>query len=346
MNARQLKQIAVGLAVLVVLWGGLKLFKKTSDTTTAKFVLPALTANDADTVKITGSSDTLVLAKRGPDSWSVNGMDASLSAVNDLFQALKGIKTAELVAQSASSHKSLGVDAASGKRLAVIKSGKTLVDLVVGGHGPAFEGVYVRRPAEDAVYLLQGGLGNAVDKGLDDWRDRTVTKVDPDSVHEIDIRMKRGSYVLRRGAGAKGWQFASGAKADSEAVRRMLEQFRNLQAGGFPTKAQEDSIHFTHPTRRVVLRGASHPLADLVLDSTADWWWVRNAGGGTIFRLETWRVPQLFPADSTLKPKPAKQTAAKGAAKAPAATPARAKQAAKKAAPKKPAVKQPGVTKR
>ncbi len=318
MNAKQLKQIAVGLAVLIVLWGGLKVFKRDSDTTTAKFVLPALTANDVDSVKISGPSDTLVLAKRGPTSWSVNGMDASLSAVNDLFQALKGTTRAELAAQSASSHKSLGVDAASGKRLTVIKGGKPMVDLIVGSHGPAFEGVYVRRPTEDAVYLIQGGLGNAVDKGLDDWRDRTIAKVDPDSVRAIAVRLQRGGYVLRRGT--TGWRFASGAKADSGAVRHLLEQYHNLQAGGFPTKAQEDSIRFTHPTRRVTLQGATRPLADLVLDSSASWWWVRHADGGTVFRLETWRLPQLFPADSTLKAKPApKQTAAKPEAAKPEA---------------------------
>jgi hypothetical protein len=332
MTPKQLKQIAAGLLVLVVLWAGLKLFKKDSDTTTAKFALPALTADDVDTVKIYRSNDMLVIAKQGPEAWSVNGRDASLSAVTDLFHALKGVTTAELVAQSAASHKGLGVDAASGKRLAIIKGGKTLVDLIVGNHGPAFQGVYVRRPAENAVYLIQDGLGNSVDKGLDDWRDRTIAKVDPDRVQTIDIRMHGGGYVLRHGT--KGWQFAGGARADSGAVRRMLEQYRNLQAGGFPTKAQEDSISFTHPTRRVTLQGASHPLADLVMDSTTSWWWVRGANGGTIFRLETWRLPQLFPADSTLKAKPPK-TAAKPAAKTPAAKPT------KQPAQKEPAEKKP-----
>jgi hypothetical protein len=317
MSAKQLRQIAAGLALLVFLWGGLKLLRKTSDTTTATFALPAIKADDADTVKIFRSGDTLVLTKRGPTAWSVNGLDASLTVVNDLFQALQGTTTAELVAQSVASHKELGVDSASGKRLVVIQGGRPLVDLVVGGHGPAFEGVYVRRPAESAVYLIQGALGNAVDKGLDDWRDRTITKVDPDSVRAIAVQLKKGGYTLRHGSA--GWQFASGAGADSGAVRRMLEQYRNLQAGGFPTKAQEDSIRFTRPTRRITLSGASQPLAQLVLDSTANWWWVRGAAGGTVYRLETWRLPQLFPADSALRARPAPRAAAKPAAN-PAAT--------------------------
>jgi hypothetical protein len=321
MSAKQLRQIAAGLLVLVLLWGGIKLFKKTSDTTRAKFELPTITTGDVDTVRLFKSGDTLLLAKQAADAWSVNGMDASLSAVNGLLDALKGIKTGELVAQSATSHTDLGVDSTSGKHLVISKGGTTLVNLIVGNHGPGFEGVYVRRPTENAVYLIPGNLGNSVDKGLDDWRDRTVARVDPDSVRAITMRLKRGGYVLRRGE--KGWEFASGAKADSGAVRRMLEQYRNLQAGGFPTKAQEDSIHFTHPSRRVTLQGATHPLADLVLDSSTSWWWVRRADGGTVFRLGTWRLPQLFPADSTLTFKPA-------------ATPAVTKPAATKPAKKNP----------
>jgi hypothetical protein len=302
-TSKQLWQIAVGLGILVFLWGALQIFKKGSDTTTAKFALPALTAADIDSIRILRSNDTLVVAKRGPEAWVVNGFAASNTVVNDLLSALKGTSEAELVAQSGSSHKDLGVDSVSGKRLSVIKANKTLVDLVVGGHGPGYEGVYVRRPSEDAVYLIQGSLGNAVDKGLDDWRDHTIAKVDPDSVREITVQRKKGGYVLRHGSA--GWQFAGGGAADSGAVRRMLEQYRSLQAGGFPTQAQEDSLSFKQPTRRVTFRGGSDLLADISFDSTANWWWVRKMGDSTVYRLESWRLPQLFPADSTLKAKPA-----------------------------------------
>ena len=313
MTPKQLLRIAVALAVLLFLWGLVQLFGHRTDTTTARFDLPKLNAADVDTIKVFGPKDTLVVVRGAADAWTVNGFRAATSSVTDLFNALKDSSLAELVAQSPSSHAQLGVDSATGKRLEMIKGSKALLSLVVGGPGPGFEGVYVRRPAEPTVYLIHAGLGTPLDRPLDDWRDKGIVAVNPDSVREIRVERKRGPYTLRLGQG--GWRFAGGARADSGAVRRMLEQYRNFQAGGFPTAAQADSIRFDRPTRRMTLVGTSSPLADLVFDSTASWWWVRPAQGGITYRLESWRLAQLFPADSTLRAKPDTTKKAKPAAK-------------------------------
>jgi hypothetical protein len=302
MTPKQLLRIAVALGALLVLWGLTQLFGHKTDTTAARFDLPKLNAADVDTVKIFRPADTLVVVRGAGDAWTVNGFRASTQSVTDLFAALKDSSLADLVAESPTSHPQLGVDSATGKRLEMIKGGKALLSLVVGTHGPGFEGVYVRRPTEATVYLIHAGLASPLERQLDDWRDKEIVAVNPDSVREVRVQQKRGAYDLRLSGG--GWRFAAGAKADSGAVRRMLEQYRNFQAGGFPTKAQEDSIHFTRPTRRLTLVGRSAPLADLMFDSTSSWWWVRKAEGGTVYRLESWRLNQLFPADSMLRAKP------------------------------------------
>lgn len=302
MTSKQLLRIAMALVALLALWGLVQLFGHKTDTTTARFDLPRLNAADVDTVKIFRPADTLVVVRGENDSWTVNGFRAASQSVSDLFSALKDSSLAELVAESPSSHAQLGVDSTKGKRLQMIKASQVLLNLVLGDHGPGFEGVYVRRPGEPTVYLIRANLSNPVERQLDDWRDKEVVAVNPDSVREIRVQRRKGGYTLRRGDG--GWRFAAGSQADSAAVRRMLEQYRHLQAGGFPTRAQEDSIHFTRPTRRLTLMGGSTPLTDLVFDSTASWWWVRKAEGGTVYRLESWRLDQLFPADSTMRAKP------------------------------------------
>lgn len=302
MSTKQVLRIAVALAVLLFLWGLAEILGTRSDTTTARFDLPKLNAADVDTVKVLRPTDTLLLVKSGADAWTVNGFGASTQAVSQLFTALKDSGLAELVAQSPTSHARLGVDSATGRRVEFLKGGKTLLSLVVGEHGPGFEGVYVRRPSEAKVYLIRANLGNAVERQLEDWRDKLIVAVDPDSVREIRVQRGRVNSALSHGDG--GWRFANGARADSAAVRRMLEQYRSLLAGGFGTPAQEDSLDFRRPHRHITLAGRSAPMADLVFDSTATWWWARKAEGGTIYRLESWRMDQLFPADSTLKAKP------------------------------------------
>lgn len=302
MTPKQVLRIALALAALLVLWGLVQLFGHKTDTTSARFDLPKLNAADVDTIKILRATDTLVVVRGAGDAWEVNGFRASTQSVGDLFTALRDSSLAELVAQSPTSHAQLGVDSAKGKRLELIKGSQVLLSLVLGDHGPGFEGVYARWPSEATVYLIHAGLSNPVERQLDDWRDKGIVAVNPDSVHEIRVQRKRGGYSLRHGDG--GWRLSPGARADSGAVRRLLEQYRNLQAGGFPTAAQTDSIDFARPTRRMTLMGTSAPLADLLFDSTASWWWVRKAEGGTVYRMESWRMDQLFPADSTLRLKP------------------------------------------
>ncbi|MBI2404480.1 MAG: DUF4340 domain-containing protein [Gemmatimonadetes bacterium] len=301
MNPKQLQRIAIALVVLLILWGLAEIFGTGSDTTAARFDLPKLTPADVDTVKIFRATDTLMLVKRA-DTWSVNGHLASSQAVTDLFNGLKDTSRAELVAQSPTSHAQLGVDSSSGKRLELIKGGQLLAGVIVGGRGPGWQGMYARRPGENQVYLIGADLGNVVERQLDDWRDKLVAAVEPDSVREVRVQLGRGGYALRRDDA--GWRFATGARADSGAVRRMLEQYRTLQAGGFPTLAQADSLDFRRPNWRLTLVGRSTPLAGLLFDSTASWWYVQRAEGGTVYRVESWRLPQLFPADSSLRAKP------------------------------------------
>jgi hypothetical protein len=301
MTPKQLARIAVVLAALLLLWGLAEILGTGSDTTAARFDLPKLTSVDVDSVKIFRATDTLTLAKQA-DTWLVNGHLASNQAVTDLFNGFKDTSRAELIAQSATSHAQLGVDSSAGKRVELIKGAQRLASVIVGGRGPGWQGVYARRPGEDNVYLIRADLGNVVERQLDDWRDKLVANVEPDSVREVRVQLGRGGYTLRRSDA--GWRFTNGAAADSGEVRRMLEQYRNLQGGGFPTPAQADSLDFRRPNRRITLMGASAPLAELWFDSTTSWWYAQRAGGGTVYRVESWRLNQLFPADSTLRAKP------------------------------------------
>jgi len=299
-TSRQLRQIAMALGVVIFLWGLAEIFTRGSDTVTGDFQLPAVTAADVDTVRLVRPEDTVVLAKRDSAHWSVNGFDASGDAVSGLFDALAGSTVAELSAQSAASHGRMGVDSTRGKRLTFLRGDTVLDQLVVGDRGSGFSGAYVRRPDQDDVYLVRGELANLAERGLDDWRDKVIARIEPDSVQEVRIERRRATTTLRRSEG--GWRIGAAA-ADSGAVRRMLEQWRTVNAAGFATPGQADSTDFRRPERRVAVLGKQGPLVELALDSAAYWWWVQKPSGGPIYRLESWRLDQLMPADSTLREK-------------------------------------------
>ena len=70
MSTQQLKVVALGLAVLLLLWGGSELFSRGSDTVTGSLALPPLTAADVDSI-VLQSSDSTVLVKQSPTAWTV-----------------------------------------------------------------------------------------------------------------------------------------------------------------------------------------------------------------------------------------------------------------------------------
>lgn len=306
MSARQLKRLAVALGVVVFLWSAAEIFGGGSDELGggATFTLPALTAADVDMVKIVRPADTVVLAKESATAWTANGHAAAPDAMTGLFDALAQSTVSELAAQSASSHDRMGVDSANGKRLQFVKGGSVVAELVVGQRRPGYQGAFVRRVGGDDVYLVRGRLPDFAERILDDWRDKRIAEVTPDSVLEIRVQRRagRGSYTLRRAEG--GWQFAGGAAADSLAVQRMLDQYQTLNAGAFPTPEQLDSVNLARPDAQVTLLGGSGPIVELVFDSTSYWWSVRRTDRDAIYRLESWRVDQMIPPDSTLRKTP------------------------------------------
>ncbi|HWP39249.1 MAG TPA: DUF4340 domain-containing protein [Gemmatimonadales bacterium] len=300
MTPRQLRQTAVALAVLVFLWGAVEIFSTDSDELTGDFALPSVGPADVDTVRLARPNDTLLLVKQDSMTWTVNGFDASTDAVKQLFDAVSKATVAELAAQSPASHGRMGVDSAKGKRLTFVRGGEAVDELIVGERGPGWTGAYVRRPGQDDVYLVRGELPTVADKMLEDWRDKRIVSIEPDSVTEVRVERRRGPYTLRRVE--HGWQIGTAA-ADTGEVRRMLDQWRNLQAAGFATKEQEDSTDFRRPDRKVTILGKRGPLLELALDSAAYWWWGKKSDGKYVYRIESWRMDQLMPADSTLRQK-------------------------------------------
>ena len=171
--------------------------------------------------------------------------------------------------------------------------------MLVGKRGPSYESVYLRLPRAEEVHLFRGRLAEAIDRRVDDWRDKQIVRLEPDSVHAVSIRLGRKSYQLSRSGSS--WTI-HGAPADSAAVATFLGRFRDLSSSGFASQAEADSADFAAPERAVRLEGAgSRLLAALAFDSTASAFWVRREGDSTVFRLERWTVDPLTPSDSTFR---------------------------------------------
>jgi hypothetical protein len=299
-----LQRIAIGVIVLVALWVGGRLLPRGTDRLAGRtaFRLPSVAPDSADSIVVAGPHDTIV-ATRHPGGWTVNGERGSREAIAELFTALGDSAPAELVAQSAASFGRLGLDSAAARRVRVVVGGRSAADVLVSERGPDYQGAYVRLPGDSAVYAVRGRLGLLARRTLDDWRDKTVATVTPDSVRQVELERGARRTLLRRRDSV--WTLAGGAAADTAAVRRLLERWRTVTAAGFPTPAQRDSAFRRggRIDRRATLRGTAGVLAQVELDSTAGGWWARRAGDATVYRLNTWDVDELVPGDSVVREK-------------------------------------------
>jgi hypothetical protein len=310
MSSTQLLRLATVLLAVLVLWGAVALASRRSGEAGERGrLLPDVDTSAVDTVALTGPSDTIILSRTGEGraGWQVNGKPADTKAVAELLGALKATPDAELVARNPASHSRLRVTDDSAKRIRVVQDTRTMVDLLAGKQSADWDGLYLRRATDSAVYVIRGGLAPAVTRPAEDWRDPTIATITPDSVSAIEIRRGKRSYSLRRQS--QGWVFGSGAAADSSAVANLLGQYREIRAAGFGSKTQMDSLRFGRSRRSArLLDRRGDPVLGLVFDSIASGTWVRVSEGpsdrvrsGEAYRIDNWTADQLTPADSSLR---------------------------------------------
>jgi hypothetical protein len=305
MSAEFLRKVGIALVALLVVWLGARLLRGSGRDSSQPFTPAKLDKNAVDAITITHASDTVLLAKRGA-AWTVNGYPAAKGSPDDLLAALADTAArGEVVAENATSHASLGVDSANAHKVVARQGDRTLLTYLVGKRGPNYESSYLRLPGQAVVYQVKGRLVEFAEKKVDDWRDKQIVAVEPDSLTGVEVQRGKASYSLAKTG--KEWKVNGGA-VDSMAVASLLGQFRRLEASGFASRAQMDSASFSPADRTVKLVGSGgKALATLAFDSTANGFWVKRDTVSTIYRIDQYTGNQLAPADSTLKKKEPKK---------------------------------------
>jgi hypothetical protein len=302
MSSELLRRLGIALAALLVLLGLFALVRMLGSDRQVALDLPRIDTAAVDTVSIRGADSDIVLTRGERGNWFVNGFPASPDAVRSLLTGLADTAaSSELVAESETSHERLKVDSASGRRLRVVSRDRTLLELVAGERVSGMGGgIVVRRPDASSVYSLRGSLAEAVDRGVDEWKDKRIAVVEPDSLGTVEVRRGARGYTLIRADSI--WKFSGGAAADSSAVAGLLSSLREIRASAFASQAESDSTSFARNRGRLrLLSRSGAQLANLVFDSTSSGVWVRNDSGGVVYRIDSWTWNQIAPAESTLR---------------------------------------------
>ena len=301
MSTTQLRVIALALMLLICVWLGARLLSHKSDVIRGRLTLPLVKAEQTDSIVIRHGGDTLRLVRAGK-AWTVNGYRAGEEPVGQLFLAFIDTVGPDLAAVSPSSFQRMGVDSSSGYWLRVWSGGQPTVKLVIGAQATQPSSGYLRREGSDSVLLWRGDLIDLARRQVNDWRDKLIGGVAPESVAAVNVTARR-SYELRR-SGTK-WRFAAGGTADSGKVAGLLSLFQSFAASGFGTAAQADSGKKPAARRTLALVGpGGAKLIELTFDSSSTGVWARRTGDDNVYRVDAWRLNAFVPPDSALRPTP------------------------------------------
>ena len=90
---------------------------------------------------------------------------------------------------------------------------------------------YAKSSAVDGIYKVQNTLGQALDKGLEDFRNKKLFDVGFDDPNKIEIRNGSKTYSLTRSG--QDWWSGSAKKMDAGTVQELIDKLRDLLASKF-----------------------------------------------------------------------------------------------------------------
>ena len=90
---------------------------------------------------------------------------------------------------------------------------------------------YAKSTAVDGAYRIDSDSGQAVDKGLDDFRNKKLFDFGDNEPNKIELRDGSKTYFLTRNG--EDWWSGNGKKMDADSVQSLISKLRDLNANKF-----------------------------------------------------------------------------------------------------------------
>lgn len=179
------------------------------------------------------------------DSYTVSGLLTKLTEARmDLGSSDKAASESDSAFAHATPVATLKVTGDSGTQQLQIRKSKDVY--------------YAKSSAAEGAYKVSSDLGDAVDKNVDDFRDKKLFDFGYAEPSKIEIHARSKTYSLMRG-GQDWWD--NGKKMDAESIQSLISNLRELSADKFVNSG------FTTPEIEAIVTSADGKRAEKVLIS-------------------------------------------------------------------------------
>jgi Domain of unknown function (DUF4340) len=153
---------------------------------------------------------------------------------------------------------------------------------------------YAKSSAVSGAYKVSNALGEGVDKGLEDFRNKKLFDFGYTEPNKIEMHDGAKAYFLSRSG--EDWWNANGKKLDADSVQSFLDRVRDLSATKFPDSG------FTSPAIELsVLSKDGKRMEKVLIAKAGDGYIAKRDGEPSLYQLDASAVEDLQKSAGDLK---------------------------------------------
>jgi hypothetical protein len=156
---------------------------------------------------------------------------------------------------------------------------------------------YAKSTAVEGAYKVDASLGKALDKGLDDFRNKKLFDFGYNDPNKIELHNGSKSYFLTRGSGGSDDWWSDGKRMDPSTTDPVISDLRELSASKFvDTGFSDPSIEAT------VSSDDGKRVEKIQIAKSGDHYVAKRENEPALYQLDSKSVDDLLKAADDLKP--------------------------------------------
>jgi len=250
-------------------------------------------------VQLTAKGPAIEFGKNGQNEWQIlkpRPLRADSSQVEALISKLRDARMDPAVSDEDA--KKAAAAFASGTKVAVAVLSDNSGDQTLETRKDKDKNYYAKSSVVEGVFKVPADIGDATDKGLDDFRNKKL--FDFGFSDPTKMELKAVTYTK------SGDKWMAGAKTmDNSSVQNLIDKLRDLAATKFPEKGAGDEVF-----EATVTSNSGKRVEKVTIRKQGTEYFAQREGEPSIYELDGKAVDDLLKAASDVKeaaPEPAKK---------------------------------------